>query len=104
MISSRSLLILSVTFITASCAGPIKWRNPDVPHRQWAVDRATCESKAKLELDRERVAENMVRPDDEANSANSYEKNMSIYTDRKRLSLISGNCLKKLGYETVPRK
>ncbi len=99
---SSSLQILVIMFAVTSCAGPTKWRNPDVPRQRWAVDRAACESKARRKLDKERSMENMLKAGDDAGSASSYEKNMSVYMDRKRLALISGNCLKKLGYEVIP--
>jgi len=101
MIPRTALMIVSLCVATAvgSCTPTVsKWNHPSATEDQWAVDKASCRSRARRIAEKEFVAESYGGParDDEFTSV--YSRNMQTYDSKRRRQSLYESCLKRLGY------
>lgn len=88
----------------AGCAQPKKvWTKPGMTQDQWAVDSATCRSRAR-HLAEDAMAAEPPEREGGVNSTAGYSALMRKHSAGKSMESLYRRCLERLGYRLVDPK
>ncbi len=102
--ATRLVLVLSAAVLAlglAGCAAPKKvWQKPGMNQDDWAVDSATCRSRAQYLAEREYASQ----PEGNAagvDNASEYNAMMRRHSAKRSTEDIYRRCLESKGYKLV---
>lgn len=106
---AAAAVMMATAALLGACADTGTWQNPNVPHEQWAQDKADCQRRARNQAEREfAITEQSSQSvmsggvsGGPASPNSQWQSDMNRFSAQKRETRLFENCMTAKGYTLV---